>query len=53
MFNFIEAWINGSNFEKGIVVTLGGMLGVFLVLIMFFFIIKLFMAIFPYKPEEN
>jgi|GEM_PF-1156560 len=38
---------------NGLWVTLGGMLGVFIVLILFFFIIKLLIKIFPYKPEEN
>lgn len=38
---------------NGLWVTLGGMLGVFVVLILFFFLIKLFTKIFPYKPEDN
>ena len=53
MFGFIEALMNGSNIEKGLLVTLGGMLGVFTVLIVFFFIIKLLIKVFPYKPEES
>jgi hypothetical protein len=31
---------------------LGGMLGVFLVLIVFYFLIKLITKLFPYKSEE-
>lgn len=50
MFN---ALINGSDFGKGIIVTLIGMLGVFFVLIVFYLIIKLFTKISPYKPEES
>ncbi len=53
MFGFIENFMNGSNMEKGVLVMLGGMLGVFIVLIIFFFLIKLLVKLFPYKPEEN
>ena len=42
-----------ENLQNGLWVTLGGMLGVFIVLIIFFFLIKLFIKIFPYKAEEN
>lgn len=42
-----------ENLQNGLWVTLGGMLGVFIVLIIFFFLIKLFIKIFPYKTEEN
>ncbi len=42
-----------ENLTNGLWVTLGGMLGVFVVLILFFFIIKLFSKIFQNKPEEN
>ena len=53
MFDFIEKMMNGSNIEKGILVMLGGMLGVFIVLIIFYFLVKLLMKVFPYKPEEG
>ena len=53
MFGFIESLMNGSNIEKGILVMLGGMLGVFIVLIIFYFLIKLLVGLFPYKPEEG
>ncbi len=51
MFGFIERLINGTNFEKGILVMLSGMLGVFIVLIVFFFLIRILVKVFPYKPE--
>ncbi len=49
----LESLINGSNMEKGLFVTLIGMLGVFFVLILFYFVIKGFQKLFPYKPEED
>lgn len=39
--------------EKGLFVTLVGMTGVFIVLILFYFVIKGFSRLFPYKPEED
>lgn len=48
-----DSLINGSNIGKGLFVTFGGMSGVFIVLIIFYFIIRLFTKLFPYKPEEN
>lgn len=48
----IQSLINGTNFEKGIVVTIFGMLGVFVVLIAFYFMIRLLTKILPYKSEE-
>lgn len=48
-----DALINGSDVGKGLFVTLGGMLGVFIVLILFYLIIRLFSKLFPYRPEEN
>lgn len=53
MFGFIEKLMNGSNIEKGILVMLGGMLGVFIVLIIFYFLIKVLTKVFPYNPEES
>lgn len=53
MIGFIERLMNGSLIEKGILVMLGGMLGVFIVLIIFYFLIKLLIRVFPYKPDEN
>jgi|GEM_PF-593327 len=43
----LDSLINGSNIEKGLFVTIAGMLGVFLVLILFYLIIKLFSETFP------
>jgi len=43
----LDSLINGSDIEKGLFVTLFGMLGVFLVLILFYVIIKLFSETFP------
>lgn len=44
--------INGTKMGQGIFVTIFGMLGVFLVLILFFFMIKLLTKLFPYKQED-
>ncbi|NTV89179.1 MAG: OadG family protein [Clostridiales bacterium] len=41
----------GTPVEKGLLVTLIGMLGVFIVLIIFYFMIGLMQKIFPAKPE--
>jgi len=49
----IESLINGSNMEKGIVVTIFGMLGVFIVLILFYLMIRLLIKLLPYKQEEE
>lgn len=49
----LETLINGSNMDKGLFVTLIGMLGVFFVLILFYLVIKGFSKLFPYKPEED
>lgn len=49
----LETLINGSNIDKGLFVTLVGMLGVFFVLILFYVIIRIFSKVFPYKPEED
>lgn len=51
MFDFLINPVNGTPFEKGVAVMLGGMLGVFIVLIIFYFLIKLITRLFPYKPE--
>lgn len=48
----IESLINGSNMEKGIIVTIFGMLGVFVVLILFYLMIWLLTKLLPYKQEE-
>lgn len=53
MLDFINKMINGSNFQKGILVTTGGMLGVFLVLILFYFAIRIMTGLFPYKGEDT
>lgn len=48
----MESLINGSNFEKGLLVTLVGMIGVFAVQVIFYLLIKLFVKVFPYKAES-
>lgn len=45
--NLTDAAVMGP----GLLVTLVSMLGVFMVLILFYLIIKLLMKLFPYKPE--
>ena len=49
----LETFINGSIIEKGLFVTVVGILGVFVVLILFYLVIRLFSKLFPYKPEED
>jgi Na+-transporting methylmalonyl-CoA/oxaloacetate decarboxylase gamma subunit len=49
---FMKSLINGGNLGKGLFVTIGGMLGVFLVLILFYLMIRLMVKLFPYKPES-
>lgn len=51
MTGFIQNLMNGSKMEQGIFVTIFGMFGVFLVLILFYFLIVLLGKLFPYKPE--
>ena len=53
MLDFLNNLMNGSNIQKGIVVTIGGMLGVFLVLILFYFAIRIMTKLFPYKGEDG
>ena len=48
----IDKLINGPDISKGIVVTLFGMSGVFLVLILFYFLIILLLKLLPCKQEE-
>lgn len=48
-----ESLINGTNMEKGIVVTIFGLLGVFAVLILFYLMIRLLTKLLPYKQEEE
>jgi len=48
----IQNLINGTNLEKGIFVTIFGMLGVFLVLILFYFMIRILTKLLPYKSEQ-
>lgn len=52
MTGFIQNLMNGTKLEQGIFVTIFGMFGVFLVLILFYFIIRLLTKILPYKQEE-
>lgn len=47
-----DTLINGTDFGKGLFVTLIGMLGVFFVLIVFYLVIRIFSKVFPHKPEE-
>ncbi len=49
----LDSLINGTNIEKGLFVTIVGMLGVFIVLILFYLVIRGFSKLFPYKPEED
>ncbi len=48
-----DSLINGTVMEMGLFVTIVGMLGVFIVLILFYIVIKLFTVLFPHKSEEN
>lgn len=49
----LEALINGSNLEKGLFVTLVGMLGVFIVLTLFYLIIRTGIKVLQHNPEKN
>lgn len=49
----LDYLINGTDLEKGLFVTVVGILGVFLVLILFYLVIRLFTRFFPYKSEES
>jgi hypothetical protein len=51
MLNFIKNITDPNIMGPGLLVTLGGMLGVFIVLILFYLIIKLLIRLFPYKSE--
>lgn len=48
----LENLVNASNIEKGLFIMLVGILGVFLVLIVFFFMIKLLQKLFPEKNGQ-
>ena len=49
--NLIKNLTNPDIMGPGLLVTLGGMLGVFAVLILFYLIIMLLTRLFPYKSE--
>ena len=49
----LDSLMNGSDLEKGLFVTAVGILGVFIVLILFYLVISLFTRFFPYKSEES
>ena len=51
MLNFIKNITDPNIMGPGLLVTLGGMLGVFAVLILFYLIIRLLTWLFPFKPE--
>jgi hypothetical protein len=53
MNELISMASNGTIFEKGLIVTLLGMLGVFFVLIVFYFLIILLQKVFPYKTANT
>lgn len=52
MLDFMNHLINGTNMQKGVVVTIGGILGVFLVLILFYITIRIMNRLFPYKGGD-
>jgi len=49
----LENLINGTAFQKGVFVMIFGMVGVFFVLVLFFFMIKVIIKLFPYKEKES
>lgn len=49
----LDSLINGTDFEKGLFVTLVGMIGVFVVLILFYLIIRLFSGSFIKKGKTE
>jgi len=48
----IENLVNGTVFQQGLFVSIIGILGVFIVLIVFYFLIVLLGKILPDKQEE-
>ena len=42
-----------NELKLGLVLMLYGLIGVFVVLILFFFVIKLLTTVFPYKEEKK
>jgi Na+-transporting methylmalonyl-CoA/oxaloacetate decarboxylase gamma subunit len=48
-----DSLMNGSDLEKGLFVTLVGILGVFLVLILFYLVIRIVTRFIPHKSEES
>lgn len=50
MYSF---FISAATINKSIIIMLTGVFGVFLVLILFFFLIKLLMKVLPYKESEE
>jgi len=53
MQDFLQKLIDGTPMQKGIFVMVGGMLGVFLLLILFYLLIKTILRLFPYKQEDS
>ncbi|MGI6776829.1 MAG: OadG-related small transporter subunit [Acetivibrionales bacterium] len=49
----LENFVNGTTFQKGIFVMIFGIIGVFIVLILFFLMIKVITRLFPYKDNEQ
>ncbi len=49
----LDSLINGSDMQKGLFVSVVGILGVFLVLILFYLFIRLLNKLFPYKTEKS
>jgi hypothetical protein len=47
-----ESIINATNLQKGFFVMATGIVGVFIVLVLFFFLIKCLQLLFPAKDNE-
>mgnify|MGYP000862973808 CR=1 FL=1 len=53
MTDFFQNLVYGSKYEQGLFVTIFGIAGVFIVLILFYFMIRLLTKVLPYKNEEE
>lgn len=49
----LDSLRNSSTLEQGLFILAAGLIGVFIVLVLFYFSIKLITKLFPYKNEKN
>ena len=49
----LDNLINGTDLQKGLFIMIFGLIGVFLVLVIFFIMIKLMSRLFPHNKTEE